>query len=298
MGDELSDDEYLIPNNEGVYKADIIEGDIYDEPASSDSDDDSDEELRNTKKEDVDDSKNGGDRKRKEPSRDEDTSKPAADAKSEPKKAKQTSNEQLIIDLGRSITSKGLNAHVAFFNAVYKSAYPLDPPANLAQSRFITHPMQSVTAAADLDGQFINFLKATVLSQKSGGSKRLKKHKSISPICIIISGGAKRSCEVLKTLSPLKTRVAKLFAKNMNIADQVTTLKTTANPFAVGTPNRILKLLQDGALDISLTEMIVVDCKEDQKGFNVVTMNDTKTDLMEIVRNYVVEKEQCKLCLY
>jgi len=44
--------------------------------------------------------------------------------------------------------------------------------------------------------------------------------------------------------------------------------------------------------------MIMLDCQEDGKGFNVLTLNDTKVDLMEIVKSYVVERDSNKLCLY
>lgn len=68
--------------------------------------------------------------------------------------------------------------------------------------------------------------------------------------------------------------------------------------FAVGTPNRLLQLAEDGALSFSKTELIVVDCHADQKGFNVVTLRDTQTDLCKLVKEFVVDVEDCKLSLY
>ena len=311
MGDELDDDfAYggdLLKAREG--DTDLVEGESDSESSSGDSEEGAEEErVVGEKRKEAPSSSSSS-------SSTNDAPKAAADytgsfaepvvasakkAKKEKKQhpVKTQSNESLLIETGRTITDKGVTAHAAFFNACYLSEFPTSSPASLPASKFAVHPLQTVTARPVLDATFVEFLKATLLSKESGGSKRLKKHKSISPLCIIISSGALRSCQVLKTLGPLKARVAKLFSKNMNAAEQSTLLKTTYNPFAVGTPNRLLKLLRTGALDLSSTELVVLDTHSDQKGFNVVTLRDTRKDLMDIVKDFVAEKDSVKLCLY
>ena len=67
---------------------------------------------------------------------------------------------------------------------------------------------------------------------------------------------------------------------------------------AVGTPGRLLKLLRHGeggggsggALTLKHTELIVIDCHEDSKGWNVCTLGDTSGELMEFLKDGVVDQ--------
>ena len=93
---------------------------------------------------------------------------------------------------------------------------------------------------------------------------------------------------------------------------------------AVGTPGRLLKLLHydnndttntdevsrggdignarrgGGALQLHHTELIIIDCHTDSKGWNVCTLNDTSTELMQFMNEGVInqlEKRKGKLKL-
>lgn len=136
------------------------------------------------------------------------------------------------------------------------------------------------------------YLKSGVLSSV----KRMKKWKvEKSPMVIIVCASALRAVAVLKELSSLNIRAAKLFAKHMNVSDQVAMLEENSYPIAVGTPNRLLKLVQtdkddngEGALSLDFTELIIIDCSEDKKKFTVCTMNDTAPDMMQFIQESVV----------
>jgi len=136
------------------------------------------------------------------------------------------------------------------------------------------------------------YLKSGVLSSM----KRMKKWKAEkSPMVIIVCTSALRAVAILKEISSLNIRAAKLFAKHMNVSDQVSMLDNNSYPIAVGTPNRLLKLIQmekdkngDGALSLECTELIVIDCIEDKKKFTVCTMNDTAPDMMQFIQEAVV----------
>lgn len=54
-------------------------------------------------------------------------------------------------------------------------------------------------------------------------------------------------------------QVAKLFAKHMKLEEQASFLASKRFLFAVGTPNRILKLLEMGALSLQQTRLVVLD---------------------------------------
>mmetsp|Transcript_14612 Transcript_14612/g.20843 ORF Transcript_14612/g.20843 Transcript_14612/m.20843 type:complete len:316 (+) Transcript_14612:60-1007(+) len=151
-----------------------------------------------------------------------------------------------------------------------------------------------------------NFLRKGALSS----NKRLKKWKIVgSPMVLIITLSARRAVSMLKEdLSSLKLRVAKLFAKHMEIEDQIRMLTMDSYGLAIGTPNRLWRLsttsknddgkvtgaATDGAtpsspaLSLEHTELIVIDCHEDHKKYTVCTMNDTATDLMRFIRDAVI----------
>ena len=141
--------------------------------------------------------------------------------------------------------------------------------------------------------------------------KRLKKWKHTgSPMVIIVCISARRAVQILKQLSPLNVRAAKLFAKHMDLDEQKTMLRTNSFGIAVGTPNRLLKLIESGdttdggsgsdsddsdgptaasgALSLEATELLVIDNHEDSKAFTVCTMNDTAPDLMQFLHKAVV----------
>ena len=48
-------------------------------------------------------------------------------------------------------------------------------------------------------------------------------------------------------------------------------------------PHRCLALFRNGVLVLDRTELVLVDCSEDGKGFTVCTMNDTAPDLMKLI---------------
>ena len=159
---------------------------------------------------------------------------------------------------------------------------------------------------------------------KSGAlpsNKRLKNWKhSHSPMVLVITISARRAVELMKQLSSeIKLPICKLFAKHMKVEEQAELLcngvggsknnnqssssggggnnkkKAKYYSLAVGTPNRLLKLLQhtegEGggpALRLNHTELIIIDCHTDSKGWNVCTLKDTSSDLMEVLRMGVI----------
>lgn len=153
--------------------------------------------------------------------------------------------------------------------------------------------------------------------------KRLKnwKHNN-SPMVIVLTLSARRSVELLQQLSFLKLPVAKLFAKHMSVRDQVDLLNGDGGggkgkksgrcfPIGVGTPGRLLTLFRHGreangkpgALRLNHTELIVIDCHEDSKGFNVTTLKDTVPELMQFMKEGVVgelerRKDKIKVALF
>eukprot|EP00250_Pteridium_aquilinum_P035709 c984_g1_i1 orf=78-800(+) len=123
-----------------------------------------------------------------------------------------------------------------------------------------------------------------------------------SPTLLILCSSATRCVELLKGIRGLTKacKPAKLFAKHIKVEEQVKALEEYVN-IAVGTPNRVKKLIDIGALGLGFLEIVLLDMHEDAKGFTIFTMPQIKTDLLELCRAHF---QQCalegklKFCLY
>ena len=114
--------------------------------------------------------------------------------------------------------------------------------------------------------------------------------KTGSPRVLILCAGAKRATDLIKALRPLRVRVGKLFSKHIKLSEHVSLLRETEIPVAVGTPNRVLKLLSNGALSLSRVSVLLIDTFRNQKQMTVLDIKDTKQDLLSLLRNHVILK--------
>ncbi|KAL7753439.1 cms1 ribosomal small subunit [Sorochytrium milnesiophthora] len=79
--------------------------------------------------------------------------------------------------------------------------------------------------------------------------------------------------------------IAKLFAKHMGVPEQAAFLKQRADSIdiAVGTANRILKLLDMGALSLANTRVLVLDASFiDSKRRTLLTQRESRQDFFEL----------------
>lgn len=68
----------------------------------------------------------------------------------------------------------------------------------------------------------------------------------------------------LRSLGP-KVKIGKLFAKHLKIQEQVEFLRNNKISAAVGTPSRVLKLIQEGALSLDGLDFILLDATHKDK---------------------------------
>lgn len=74
------------------------------------------------------------------------------------------------------------------------------------------------------------------------------------------------------------------FAKHMKVEEQVKFLKSKRAGIAVGTPSRLMELIDNGALSVDLLTQIVVDASHiDQKKRGVLDMKDTMLPLAKFL---------------
>lgn len=254
-----------------------------------------------------------------------------------------TSKSSLIIEAGRGIALDSADAQATFFGTCYSHAVKMNVSAseqtdNTDEERsktpedFVFQPyhFRANDESIDTDTNEKHHCNLSFYLKQPNiipSMKRLKNWKhNHSPMILIISLSARRCVELQKQLSFLKLPVAKLFAKHMNVDDQVKLLKgekasdkgggkgkkaSRCFGIGVGTPGRLLALLRHGhdgaantgALRLNHTELVVIDCHEDSKGFTVCTLKDTAKELMEFVKEGVVSeldrrKDKIKMALF
>lgn len=108
------------------------------------------------------------------------------------------------------------------------------------------------------------------------------------PIVLVICAGAKRAADVINSISKdMKVKVAKLFAKHFKVQDQMDLLSRNHFPIAVGTPNRINKLIELGALKLSKLQFVLIDIAQDTKSFTTLSLTDTRNDIYSTMQLYI-----------
>ena len=88
-----------------------------------------------------------------------------------------------------------------------------------------------------------------------------------------------RCMDLIKKLRPLEVRIAKLFSRHFKVAQQRDMLHRNFHPIAIGTPNRLHKLLEVGALSLAHTDLMLLDVSQNQKKFTILEMKDVSVRL-------------------
>ncbi|KAH7305041.1 U3-containing 90S pre-ribosomal complex subunit-domain containing protein [Stachybotrys elegans] len=136
--------------------------------------------------------------------------------------------------------------------------------------------------------------------------KAPKKHGS--PHTLIVAGAGLRAADIVRAVRKFQGKdnlVTKLFAKHMKIEEQVKLLKGKKTGIGVGTPARLIELIENGALSLDNLQRLVVDASHiDQKKRGVMDMKDTMMPLArflsrkEFTQRYVDEAKPVALLFY
>ena len=151
---------------------------------------------------------------------------------------------------------------------------------SLTESNFFD-PSKSLHAQAKSSCIFVNSIAASIPAfRKALGAETKSSDENGSPIVLVVCASAHRSTDIINSMSNgegkpnvyflevsvsisanlcrhkfvsvgLKCKIAKLFAKHFKVQDQVDLLSKQYFPVAVGTPNRLSKLVELGALSLS-----------------------------------------------
>lgn len=124
------------------------------------------------------------------------------------------------------------------------------------------------------------------LMQKS--SMRTQDDVCGAPVGLLVSPAATsclsmiRECPQFRKACP----IAKLFAKHMKIEDQIVLLNGNRVVLAAGTPNRLCKLLEEGALKLDNLRWVVLDVRLDVKQRTLLDMGDVSKDWWVLWERY------------
>ncbi|CAH0493391.1 unnamed protein product [Peronospora farinosa] len=105
-----------------------------------------------------------------------------------------------------------------------------------------------------------------------------------SPVFLILCSSALRCVELIKHLTSFKCRVAKLFGKHLKADKQAKQLTDNYFPIAVGTPARVKKLMEMGALSMKFTKRLIFDMEKDKKQLTLLDLKDTATEMMDLLQ--------------
>ncbi|KAK4543461.1 hypothetical protein LTR36_005604 [Oleoguttula mirabilis] len=131
--------------------------------------------------------------------------------------------------------------------------------------------------------------------EKFAGERRARKGYKLlnapmekgSPHTLIVAGAGLRAADLARAVRKFQTKdcaVAKLFAKHIKLKEAIETAKTTRMGIGVGTPQRIIDLLDDGALSATRLERIVIDASHiDQKKRGILDMKETQMPLVQLL---------------
>jgi len=106
------------------------------------------------------------------------------------------------------------------------------------------------------------------------------------PRVVVLCSGALRCCALVPVLRDASKalgaangggKVLKLFAKHQKVPEQAAELRSTKAGVVVGTPNRLHRLLDDGALNLSDCRVLLLDsAHKDAKTFTLLSMHGAR----------------------
>ncbi|EOO01689.1 putative replication regulator protein [Phaeoacremonium minimum UCRPA7] len=147
-----------------------------------------------------------------------------------------------------------------------------------------------------------DFLESFVKDPKELGEAPTKKG---APHTIIVTGAGIRAADIVRKYQKKGNSVAKLFAKHIKLDEAVDFLNRSRTGLGVGTPARLMDLLDNGALSVEHLKRIVVDASHiDQKKRGVMDMKDTMMPLAkwlarkEFKDRYTDEQKPLDLLFY
>jgi len=140
--------------------------------------------------------------------------------------------------------------------------------------------------------QLSPYLKNVASSWEKRCSLISKKSLKGSPALLVLTSSALRAVDLLRHASSFKGdhKSVKLFAKHFKVEEQVKLLNENVVHLAVGTPHRILTLIENGSLKIEELKYLIVDWSwKDVKMRRILNMPNVKEDFILLFQKHFFE---------
>lgn len=154
--------------------------------------------------------------------------------------------------------------------------------------------------------QLPNFLKT--YSPDNGSSLSEASERNGTPHTLVISSAAIRAADLVRKLRIFQTKraiVGKLFAKHIKLEEAKQFLQRTRIGIGVGTPSRLIDLIESGALKLEALERIVIDGSYiDQKKRGIFDIKEVHFPLLQLLtrpelrERYGAEKNGVKILVF
>ncbi|KAL2353731.1 U3-containing 90S pre-ribosomal complex subunit-domain containing protein [Cryomyces antarcticus] len=138
-----------------------------------------------------------------------------------------------------------------------------------------------------------DFLEHSAGSKKKASKLNKAAEEKGSPHTIVVAGAGLRAADLTRALRKFQTKdamVAKLFAKHIKLHEATEFCKNTRMSIGIGTPQRLIDLLNNGSLSTAHLERIVIDASHiDRKKRGVLDMKDTQVPLVQLLTRDVLK---------
>lgn len=110
-----------------------------------------------------------------------------------------------------------------------------------------------------------------------------------SPSMLVLSSAAMGAVNFIKACPDLNRgcRFMKLFAKHIKVEEQVDLLKNSVVCVGAGTPNRVLKLIDSGALKLDKLKYVLLDVQLDAKQRTILDIHEVRADWWMLYNKYL-----------
>ncbi|KAI9769422.1 MAG: hypothetical protein M1840_004124 [Geoglossum simile] len=153
-----------------------------------------------------------------------------------------------------------------------------------------------------------DYLEYFSMARGRPGSLSSSPSVSGAPHTIVVTSAGIRAANLTRALRKFQTKqstVAKLFAKHIKLKDAITFVTKTRMGIAIGTPTRLIGLLNEGVLSLEKLQRLVVDCSHiDQKKRGILDMRELQIPLMELLNRqglkerYTASEDKVDLLFY
>lgn len=113
-----------------------------------------------------------------------------------------------------------------------------------------------------------------------------------SPMVVFLARTAIRCVNLIKFLLPFRkyAHLGSLFAKHKKLEEQAKFLREWHCQIAVGTPNRVLDLIDNGALKLDRCVLFIIDMERDNKSVSILDSYETRDELFSLYKSTILPR--------